>query len=212
LNLRTGNPALRPEIANLFEMNYHRGGDEISIDITLYRRETSDAISPIIQPYGNNQSIEIPVNFFKQTNQGLEGQLEYRANDFFKATASLVVGQVEFSDPDTQITFNKNSTWSARLRQQFKLAKNWKIEFSETYRAPRFSAQRKSYENFYVNFALNKKFNNKRGSIALSCRDIFNTRQFGYSLQTQKFELERIEKWQTRRVTLGLRYYIFEGK
>lgn len=212
LNLKTGNPALAPEIANLYEVGYHKGMDKLSIDLTLYRRVTSDAIQSIIQPYGNNQTLQTYLNFAKETSQGIEAQVEYRMNKIFKATASFVWGQMKFENPETQITFNDAKSWSTRLRQQFSLSDNWKIEFSEYYRAPRFSAQRKTHEMFYINFALNKKFNNKRGSIVLRVSDIFNTRQYGFSLVTDDFEVERIDKWQTRHVTLGLRYYIINQK
>ena len=212
LNLTTGNPALAPEIANLYEVSYHKGMDKFSIDLTLYQRITSDGIQAIIQPYGNNQTLQTYINFAKETSQGIEAQMEYRMNKVFKTTASFVWGQMKFENPETQITFNNAKSWSARLQQQFKLSNDWKIEFTENYRAPRFSAQRKMQEWFYINFALNKKINKKRGSISLRVSDIFNTKQWGYSLVTDEFEVERIEKWQTRNITLGLRYYIINQK
>jgi len=189
--------------------------DKFSIDLTLYQRITSDGIQAIIQPYGNNQTLQTYINFAKETSQGIEAQMEYRMNKVFKTTASFVWGQMKFENPETQkmkfenpetqITFNNAKSWSARLQQQFKLSNDWKIEFTENYRAPRFSAQRKMQEWFYINFALNKKINKKRGSISLRVSDIFNTKQWGYSLVTDEFEVERIEKWQTRNITLGLR-------
>ena len=212
LNLETGNPALRPEIANLYELAYHKEMNKIGFDLTLYRRVTSDAIQETVQTLGNNQSLEKPVNFSEATSQGIEGQLEYRPHKIFTTTISMTWRQTFFSDSENSVTFNGNATWGLRGKQQLRLSNNWKVELSEIYRAPRYSAQRKMHENFYVNLAVSKKFNNSRGSISLGVRDMFNTRQYAYSLQTETFEVERRDKWQTRKITLGLRYFIFEGK
>lgn len=209
LNLETGNPALRPEIANLYELSYHKEIDKLGIDLTFYRRKTRDAIQDNIIAIDNDQTLSSSINLGEQTNQGVEGQIEYRLNKAIKTTASLVLSQVQFADATYEINFDKQTTWSARLKQQFQLPNNWKIELSETYRAPSYEAQRKSHEQFYMNVGVNKKFNNKRGNISLSIRDVFNTREYIYSLHTSEFEVQKKYKWQTRQITLGFRYTIF---
>jgi len=211
LNLETGNPALRPEIANLYEMSYHKGLDKLSLDITFYHRKTSDAIQKNVIAIATDQTLTSSINIGEQINQGLEGQIEYRLNKAIKTTANIVLNQVEYINSDFEISFAKTTSWNARLKQQVQLPNNWKIELSETYRAPSYQAQRKAHSQFYMNMGINKKFNNKRGSISLSIRDIFNTREYIYSLHTANFEVQRNYKWQTRQITVGLRYYIFNG-
>ena len=211
LNLRTGNPGLRPEIADLYELNYHKSMDKWEVDVTFYRRETADAILSTVASIDNDQSLSKPVNFAQQSNQGLEAQLEYRPHSSIKAMATFVWGQVKFLDNENLIQFHKNNIWNVRFQQQFKLANNWKIDLVETYRAPRFGAQTKTQEVFYMNLGIGKKFKNKKGSFSLSVRDIFNTRQRVMLLQTPDFELKRSYKWQTRQITLGLRYLIFNN-
>ena len=124
--------------------------------------------------------------------------------------ATFVWNQVQFKDASQEISFNQQSSWNARLRQQFQLPNQWKIELSESYRAPSYQAQKKTQEQFYMNVVLNKKFNQKRGSISLNIRDIFNTRAYIYSLHTANFEVQKKYKWQTRQITLGLRYIIIK--
>lgn len=211
LNLETGNPALRPEIANLYELTYHKEMDKLGIDLTLYRRETSDVIQDIVAPLGNEVTLTSTINLGEQINQGLEGQLEYRPNKIIKTTATYIWSQVQFKDSHQEISFDKQMTWSVRLVQQLQLSHNWKVELSENYRAPRYQAQRKTHEQFYINIGINKKFQNKRGVITFSIRDIFNTREYIYSLHTANFEVQKNYKWQTRQITLGLRYNIFNG-
>ena len=209
LNLETGNPALRPEIGKLYELTYHRSLDKFIIDLTLYRRETEDAIQSIVEPLDNDQSLETQINFGQQINQGMESQLEYRPHKTIKTTATFVLSQVQFSGTESIISFNKKTTWSARVNQQFNLPNNFKIVLTGYYRAPRYGVQSKTLEQYYINLNAEKKFNNKRGSISLGIRDIFNTREYAYLLKTDAFELERKHKWQTRSLTLGTSIFYF---
>lgn len=211
LNLETGNPALRPEIANNYELNYHKEIDKLGIDLTLYRREIKDVIQDVLSSLSNDQTITTSINLGTQTNQGIEGQMEYRFNKAIKTTATFAWSYVQFMDDAHEINFDKQSSWNTRIKQQLQLPNNWKIELSGIYRAPRYQAQRKSHEQYYVNMSINKKFNNKRGTITLSIRDIFNTREYIYSLHTINFEVQKNYKWQTRQITLGVRYNIFNG-
>lgn len=208
LNLETGNPALRPEIADLYELNYHLGLDKTSMDVTLYSRSTTDAIQSIVNILDENRSLSTYVNIGEETSQGVEMQLEYRLNKIFKTTGTFVLGQQQYTDLGNEISYNNQKTWSMRLKQRFQLKNDWKIELTETYRAPRYQIQEKVHEMYYMNLAISKKFNNKRGSFSLGVSDLFNTRQYKYSLLTSEFEVEKRYKWQTRQIKLGLRYKI----
>lgn len=211
LNLETGNPALRPEIADLYEFTYHLVLNTFSLDITLYNRITSDAIQSIVSRIDNNRSLASYTNIGQQNNRGIETQMEFRLG-IFKTTGTFVLGQVQYSDLENEISYHQQTTWSLRFKQQLQLKNNWKIELSEIYQAPSYQIQEKRHEAYYVNLSVNKKFNSKRGSLSLVIKDIFNTRQYKYSLLTTAFEIERRYKWQTRQITVGWRYNIFNGK
>jgi len=212
LNLETGNPGLRPEIADLLELNYHQEWNKLNIDLSLYKRTTNDAIQSVVKSIDNNRSLASPVNIGRANNSGVEVQLEYKPTKKFKATSSLVVAQNRFEDAANEISYARQRTWSVRLRQLWELPKGWKVEFSETYRAPSYQIQQKTLGVYYANMGLRKKLNNQRGSLSLSIRDVFNTRRDVYTLLTSDFEIERSYKWQTRHVTMGLSYTIFDKK
>jgi len=212
LNLETGNPDLEPEIADLLEINYHQEWNPVSLDLTLYNRKTSHSIQSIVEPIDNNRTLETSVNIGSENSSGIEAMLEYRANKIFKTSGSFVLTQNKYEDAENEISYNKQSTWSVRMKQEFKLKNNWKIAFSEIYRAPSFQIQQKRHEVLYINIGIGKKFNNKRGAFSLSVRDVFNTRIHRVSLLTSDFEIERSYKWQTRQVTLGFKYIIIDKR
>ena len=212
LNLETGNPSLEPEIADLIEINLQQELKRINIDVTLYHRSTSNSIQDIVQVIDNNRTLSTSKNIGNQISHGIESQIEFKLNKFFKTSGTLVISQIRYEDTENDIFFNNRSSWSLRFWQELKFNDNWKIELSEIYRAPRYQIQQKTHENYYMNLGINKKFNNKRGSLSLSVRDLFNTRQYIRSLHTSSFEVEKSYKWQTRQITLGLKYSIIDIK
>ena len=211
LNLQTGNPALLPEIANLYEVNYHRGSDKLTLDFTLYQRETIGVIFSTIQSLGDNQTLSKPVNYSRAINRGLEGHLEFRPIESLKLNANFVWNQVAISDPEHLVFFDKPESWQLQCRQQLKLKSNWNLELKQSYRAPEYEAQLRRSEIFYLDFGILKKFENGRGSLSLNLRDVFNTRRDLELLQAPGFELSSRYKWQTRRLILGFRYLIFKS-
>jgi len=186
--------------------------NRLNIDVTLYHRSTSNSIQDIVQVIDNNRTLSTSKNIGNQISQGIESQIEFKLNKFFKTSGTFVISQNRYEDTKNEIFFNNRSSWSLRFRQEFKFNDNWKIELSEIYRAPRYHIQQKTHENYYMNIGTNKKFNNKRGSLSLSVRDLFNTRQYIRSLHTFSFEVEKSYKWQTRQITLGLKYSIIDIK
>jgi len=212
LNLRTGNPALRPEIADLLELNYHQEWKRINLDLTIFQRTTTDAIQSIASFINGNTTLQTSVNIGKQKNKGIEAQFVYRPFKDFKTTNTFTLAQNSFEDNENIISYNQQTNWSLKLRQQWQLKNNWKIELTEVYRAPSYQIQLKRQRQYYMHFTLSKKFNNKKGSLSLSVSDIFNTRDYAESILTNNFEITRRWKWQTRQITLGLRYTIFDKK
>ncbi len=212
LNLETGNPSLEPEIGDLFELNYHLEKDQLVLDITAYYNEVKHAIQSILQVLATNQTLTIPMNIGQERQKGLGTQLEYRFPKGFKTSGTLVVNQATFNDAENEISYNRQFNWGLRLQQQWRLAKDWKIELSEIYNGPSFEAQQKTHAVYYMNLGIRKRFKNKRGSISLVVRDLFNTRQYVYSIQTTAVAITKTYKWQTRQINLGLKYVLFETK
>jgi len=212
LNLETGNPALAPEIGQLYELSYHRELKSWTFNSSLFQRITEEAIQKQVFSNGNQQTISKPVNIGKFTSTGVEMQLENRVGKWLKTTATMSAGKSKFEDRNFEISYNNKWIYRYGLQQQYLLSNQWKIQWSATYLAPYFAIQQRRAPISYFDLAINKKFKNKRGSISLSVKDIFNTKNYNYSLLVADFEVERRHKWQTRQITLGLRYTIVDNK
>lgn len=210
LNLKTGNPDLKPEIASLIELNYHLQIGNFTTDITGFYRQTKDVIQDVIKTIGSNQTLQTRANFDKRTNQGIEAQFEYDPKGVFNTYATFDLRYSTFSDANNLLAFNRTTSWRFRLNQQLKFENNWTINLSQNYRAPSFQPQSKVKSQFYMNFSLSKKFKNGKGSISLNARDIFKSRNFTRVIQGPDFTIKERYTWQSRSLTLGLRYTILE--
>ncbi len=212
LNLETGNPLLEPEIANLFELNFHQEWNSVTMDMSLYHRTTKQSIQSILQGMDNNRTLASRTNIGSELSQGLEAQVEWRPNQRLKTSATFLLAQNNFEAPENEISYDKRSTYSIALKQELRLKGNWKLELSETYRAPSYQMQEQSHEVFYINFGAQRKFKDGRGAFTVSVRDILNTREYVVSLSRTDLEVQRTYKWQTRQIAIGLKYVLVDRK
>jgi len=210
LNLETGNPDLKPELASLVELSYHLQFRDFTTDLTGYYRQTKNVIQDLIETVGTNQTLQSRANFDKRTNRGIEAQIEYDPKGIFKSYATFNMRYSTFKDAANRLAFNNTTAWRLRVNQQLKFENNWTIGLSQNYRAPTFEPQSKVEAEFYLDFNLAKKFINGKGSISLNVRDIFQSRNFTRLIQGVDFNIRERYTWQSRSITLGLRYTILE--
>ncbi len=211
LNLQTGNPNLRPEMANLYEVNYHNELLEVGWDVTVFRRETYDVIQEVVQAADGDQTLQSLANFDNRVDQGVELQADYTWAKGIESTLQFTLATARFKDINNAVNFNRLLTWGGRWQQRVRWGEEWGLDFSATYRAPRIEPQRKVLAQYYFDMALRKKFHKRRGTITINLQDIFDTRIFINQLQGTDFSVERSYKWQTRQLSLGIRYFIFRG-
>jgi outer membrane receptor protein involved in Fe transport len=210
VNLQTGNPNLEPEIATLLETNYQFKIGSFNTDLTGFYKHTDEVIQAIANDIGNGQTLQTLTNFDSREDLGLEMLLSFKNTGIFSSNATFNLTHSKFRDIDTTISFNNATAWGFRTDQRIQTKNNWMVEFVQTYRAPRFEPQRETKSQFYIDINLSKKFNNGKASISLNARDIFDTRDFENEIVLDDVRLDRRFKFQTRRITLSLKYRILE--
>lgn len=71
--ISVGDPNLRPQITDSFELGYeHRGQGGASFQATLYYRRVNDAFGYVASDLGNDVILQKTANIGKQSNEGLE--------------------------------------------------------------------------------------------------------------------------------------------
>jgi outer membrane receptor protein involved in Fe transport len=212
LILETGNPDLESEFAHSFELSYQLNYDKLGMDLVAFQRTTTNVVQEKIEAFDNDRLIYSYTNFGKQNNLGMEMSASWEPFSILELTGNFSWYHTRFAaEPgDQEVRFNNQSTWQTNLQQRLNLKGDWSIEFSQNYRAPRIGIQSEDQVNYYMNLAIRKAFKNKRAVVTMNLQDIFDTRVIKTRLRGTGFEVIDLFKFQSRRLSVELRYKIFD--
>ncbi|MBC7913766.1 MAG: TonB-dependent receptor, partial [Pyrinomonadaceae bacterium] len=182
-NIRVGNPNLRPEDINSFELSYIKYWKSVTFTSSAYFRQVSDVVQGIRlpQPDNNAGTISQFINLTKSRSSGLEFISKADLFKEFSLTSNL---NLYYRQLDGNNEYNIKSTngfnWDANLTGNIKFPKNISAQFNMMYVAPRVGVQGTSNEMYGMDAGLRMDvLKNKAGSISFNIRDIFNSRKWG---------------------------------
>ncbi|HLO57430.1 MAG TPA: outer membrane beta-barrel family protein [Bacteroidales bacterium] len=190
-NVFYGNPALRPEFTNAFELNYQYNIGKGFVSLETYYRSTYDKITEL---NGLDTISGRQVYTFTRTNADKDHSLgmELMANvDLTKwwslnLTGNLfryqLNGQVEGRDVTSTST-----TWRTNLNTMFKLKWDTRLQFTTIYNGPSNTLQGERKGFFIANAAIRKELFKKQMTVSLNARDIFSTGKFSFTSQGSTF-------------------------
>lgn len=212
LILERGNPDLEPEFAHNYELSYQLNHGKLGLDVAGFQRTTTNVIQETVEAFDSDRLVYSYTNFGKQKNLGMEISTSWEPFSVLELTGNFSWYHTQFAaEPDDlEVRFNNQSTWQTNLQQRLNLKGDWSIELSQNYRAPRIGIQSEDQGNYYVNAAVRKAFKNKRAVVTVNFRDMFDTRVFKTRLRGESFEVNDMFKFQSRSLSLELRYKIFD--
>jgi outer membrane receptor protein involved in Fe transport len=101
-NVRSGNPQLRPQTTQSFELGYQSDRGGLSVGVTGYYRENRGSVTDVTTALAGGLALTVPVNFSRDTSSGLElaadGTLARKLN--YSLSADLFRNQVLLSTQD----------------------------------------------------------------------------------------------------------------
>jgi ferric enterobactin receptor len=203
LNITRGNPDLRPEFTNSFEVSYSKtyGKKNNSFLASLYYKYTTDLITSFQSLEYNPvlQKTEL-INTYENANSAYSYGAEFTSVDNvtkwwdFNLNVNIYKSKI---NTENLTTFQQDAllSWFGKWNNNFKLPKNFTIQLSANYQSktnlpvnqggqmfgPPQSAQSSSQgyiKPFWsADIALKKTFfKNQAGAVTLSVSDIFRTR------------------------------------
>ncbi|WGQ08071.1 outer membrane beta-barrel family protein [Pedobacter gandavensis] len=186
LNYRQGNPNLKPEDVHAFELSYSKFWPKVTFISTAYMRQTNDVIQRIrTEPDDNGITITTPENLTKEISSGLEliGRFDVVKAWNFTANANLYQSKIN-GVPAFGIIENSGFTWNANLTNNFVLPYGITLQLKGDYRARQVMAQGTRNAMYGVDAGAKYDFKNKKSSLSLNVRDIFNTRAWSMTTST----------------------------
>ncbi|MDR0971331.1 MAG: TonB-dependent receptor [Bacteroidales bacterium] len=214
-SIRLGNPNLKPEYTDAYELGYSIILPKTTIFASAYYRQTNDRISWFnflwnrenAINYGFDWALSIAgdqidlgklamtsMNITKSYNYGLEIIIDQHITNWWELNLS---GNLfgNYTDGSALGASEVNSfNWDLKLTSTMKLKNDWNIQLSGQYQAPRTTIQGDSKAMYFADIAIRKSILNKKGSLALRFSDIFNTRKRANRTLTEDYFNYNIRK------------------
>ncbi len=206
LNVRRGNPNLIPEMINSFELGHLANFEKTSLTTNLFYRKINNQIDFItIVEDGISYSQPENLNFAELYGVEFVGTAEIA--DWYSLNGGLTFSRISVNASNISEEFtNDGFTWNAKLNQDFKLPFGFNFQIAANYESPEIQAQGKSLAVYYIDTSIQKSFLDRKGSVTLSVRDIFDTRRYAGNSLTNSFSQDFYSKQETRILLLSARY------
>ncbi|MFN3316445.1 MAG: outer membrane beta-barrel family protein, partial [Raineya sp.] len=207
LTLRSGNPFLRPEYTNAYELGYLKDWKQASFTSSAFYRNTTDVIQPFIRQLAGDTTLFAPLNIATAQNYGLELIGSYRVGKWLtlNADASFFRTIVNAQNVDDQ-ALNDIFSWNTRLNATFNLKNNWRLQGMVFYRAPVATAQGTRKDFFMNSIGASKQILKNRGTFTFRISDVARSMRFGGTVNTPNLFNDFTFRGNTRTYMAGFIY------
>lgn len=208
-NLRSGNPALKPEYIHSIDLGYSFTNKKLIFSLSVFHRLTNDVINRIRIYNDNNTAVVTYKNIDKSQSTGFEGVVIYKPLKWMKNTISVNGNYIDYTNSDPDANWNNDGfNWGAKYVLSIDFWKNSStIQLNGNYDAPRITPQGKVNQRGSLDIAMDKRFLKKKTlSIGLRLSDVFNTKRFAMTLEQEGVRQDSDYKWLTRRLYFSVSY------
>ena len=205
-----GNPELTPEFSNSFSLNYLKTWTQHSMMISTYYRPTYDVMQRINWQVGN-MMYQTHVNVTKSVSEGVELTVKNKLFRRLDLTTSANAYYYKINgfhhvvdNVDVYGKEDHNFTWNARMTASLILPYDLSIQATGRYRARQVITQGYRKAGYGLDLGLRKNFFDKKLTLALTCRDVFNSRKWENFTESESFSRYQLNKRGSRKVNLTL--------
>jgi outer membrane receptor protein involved in Fe transport len=210
-NIRRGNPDLRPEYTDSYELMSIYIFKKSSFNIGAYYRYTTEVIERV-SIFENNVNTTLPMNIGTKGTFGVEFNAKYTPAKWFTVTADFNYNyfQRKGSFQDKVFDFFADK-WTGKMTTRFKLSKNMDFELTGYYESREKTIQGTRLQTAYMDAGFRVKFLKGKGVIDFGARDIFATRLERIVIDQTDFYLYSFGQ-RGRYLTLGVSYGFGKGE
>lgn len=210
-NVRTGNPNLRPEFSDSYELTGIYIKEKYSLNASLYYLYTTQVVENISY-YLDGVNLSTKDNIGLRHKFGLEVNGKYTPNKWFNLNGDLNVGYFSRQGQFDSQNFDFQAyQWSSKLTFKFKLPKGLDFELSPNYQSNIQTVQGYTKGYFFADFGLRKKLLKNKAVLSFAVRDIFASRIQETIVENSDFYL-RSFSMRGRFIVLGFTYSFGKGE
>ena len=207
-NYRQGNPNLQPEDVHAFELSYSKFWKAVTFTSSAYMRQTNDVIQRVrSEPNAEGITITTPQNLTKSVNSGLEliGRVDVVKAWNFTGNVNLYQSNIQ-GVPEFGVLENSGFSWNANVTNNFVLPYSISLQIRAEYRAAEVMAQGTRNANFGMDAGAKYDFKDKRSSLSLNVRDVFNSRRWTMTTSTGTTDIDFSRRMQGTMANLTYSY------
>ena len=210
-NIRRGNPNLKPEYTDSFEVTSIFIIKKASFNAGVYHLYTTDVVERVTT-FEDNVSVTTPQNIGISNTTGIEINFKYRPAKWVTFNGDFNYGYfIRNGDFEDQSFDFNGDRWSSRLTGKFNFPANFELELTGNHQSGYQTVQSEISGASYVDLGLRKKIGKGKVVINLAIRDIFETRIRESVIDQPEFYLYSYST-RGRFITLGLSYGFGKGE
>jgi outer membrane receptor protein involved in Fe transport len=215
--IKVGNPALRPQFTNAFELGYKTRWKSGSFYSATYHRISNATITRISSSIPGSYLIyAIFQNVNKSYNTGVELELSQKIAPWFSFNFSMnayhnqinAFTVVNYYPVENTFTADKQEIYSgnAKLNSVFHFKNKIDAQLTAIYLAPDLIPQGKIAARFSLDIGIKKLIQKDKGEIFINASDILNTMVIKKQIQGNGFSYVSSDYYETQVIRLGYSY------
>lgn len=215
--IKVGNPALRPQFTNSFELGYKNGWNKGYFYGAAYHRISDGTITRVATTVDTTNLIyNISQNAGKSYNTGIEVVISQELSDRINMNLNLngyynqidaftVVNQYPV---ENTFTADQQEIYSGniKLNTNFKLGENTEAQLTAIYLAPDIIPQGTIDSRFSLDFGIKKSIQNGKGELFLNATDLLNTMVIRKEIGGNNFSYISSDYYETQVIRFGYSY------
>jgi hypothetical protein len=207
LNQHGGNPYLKPELVNAFEVGYSKDGEGWSLSSNAFYRLSNNIIRPFIDLKPNGVALTTPQNFGNASTFGIEEIVDWFPTKFWAINTSVSIfdqkidGTYVSSDVANEVV-----SWYGKMIHNFTLSKLSKLQVIGVYNSPTAMPQGTRMAIYNIDLGFQTKIMKGKGGLGVVVSDIFNMQNSGNLASASNFNLARTFKVDTRAIFVTFAY------
>ena len=215
--IKVGNPALRPQFTNSYELGYKLNLKKGYFYAALYHRSTQGTITRIATQVPPSTLIyTVFQNAGHSSNTGVEMVFQQDFSKVFSFNTNVNIYQNTIDAFTVQNKYPVVSTYTAnkekflsgniKLNAVFHLLKQTDIQITSIYLAPDILPQGKIGSRFSVDMGIKKQIQKSKGELFFNATDIFNTLNIKKETNGNGFKLVSTDYYETQVFRVGYSY------
>ena len=218
--LKVGNPYLRPQFTNAFELGFARAWDNGSVSTALYHRDIRDSFFRVFATDDSNPSYDILNRIFENAGNsaqtGVEVLLEQHIVEPWRLSGGVNWYTNDIDAFETILLFptprpfaldgSTDNTWDLTLNNRIQLPGAIELQLSYVYYADRNIPQGRERARSSLDLAATHQIMNGRAELLFTFTDMFNDFAIEREIDGQGFQALYQNFLETQVATLGLRW------